>query len=152
MAKKKAAAAPKQRTTVTADSVPCVRVVIGGKQGASGSADSSGCKVVGESRGGATKFNLGREFKATSKSVSTPKKNKPCLGALKRKGCPVQLAFDKGQPFLRFCVTEKQPGIRIDVNTPQEAQTKAAEMCSARERDGKFPEVANKQLGRARRR
>lgn len=127
--------------------VPCIKVVIGGKQGSHGNSEN-GCAVVGESRGAATKFDLGRQYKATSKSVSTPNKNKPCLGALNRKGCPVQLAFDKGQPFLRFCTVEKQAGIRIDVNTPGEATKKANEMCERWKRDGKFEAPAGSTLGR----
>lgn len=135
------------KTPKPTPNVPCVRVVIGGKQGAQGGSQN-GCTIVGENRGGATKFDLGRQYKATSKSVSTPKKNKPCLGALNRKGCPVQLAFDKGQPFLRFCTTEKQPGIRLDVNTPAEATQKANEMCERWKSTGKFEAPAGSVLGR----
>lgn len=149
MPKKKAAtAAPKPAPKAQPSQVPCVRVVIGGKQGSQGST-TDGCKIVGEARGGTAKFNLGREFKATSKSVLTPKKNKPCLGALNRKGCPVQLAFDKGQPFLRFCTTEKQAGIRIDVNDPKQAQAEAERMCGEWKATGKF--TSTSQLGKARR-
>ena len=140
-----------KKKQITKPGIPCVRVVIGGKQGVQpGTSTGDGCTIVGESRGGATKFALGREYRATSKSVSTPKKNKPCLGALKRKGCPVQLAFDKGQPFLRFCTAEKQPGIRLDVDTPKEAQERANAMCETWKQTGKFPEQPHQQLGRTR--
>lgn len=118
-------------------SVPCMRVVIGGKPGARGH-DSAGCAIVGESRGGATKFDLATKYGSTSKTVATPRTNKPCFGALKRKGCPVQLAFDKGQPFLRFCTSEKKPGLRIDVNSPADAQAKAEAACKSWKETGSF--------------
>src|SRR5690606_10216697 len=121
-------------------SVPCLRVVIGGKQGASGRADGSGCTIVGENRGGATKFYLGREYGATSRTVA-PKKNKPCLGALKRRGCPVQLAFDNGQPFLGVGTAGQTPGSRIEVNSPAEAQRQAERTCAAWAANGRqFPQ------------
>lgn len=121
-----------------ASSVPCLRVVIGGKPGATGQADAKSCAIVGESRGAATKFNLGKKYRSTSKTVATPKKNKPCLGALKRKGCPVQLAFEDGQPFLRFCIADKQPGYRIDVSSPAEAVEVANAACTTWQATGKF--------------
>jgi len=139
----------KKKQPAEKPNVPCLRVVVGGKKGEAGGADATGCKIVGESRGGAGKFHLGKEFGATSKSVSTPKKNKPCLGALDRKGCPVQLAFDKGQPFLRFCTTEKKAGIRINVGSPAEATAEAKRMCDAWEQNNRtFPQTATQQLGR----
>lgn len=121
-----------------ASSVPCLRVVIGGKQGKTGQVDAKSCAIVGESRGAATKFDLGRKYRSTSRTVATPKKNKPCLGALKRTGCPVQLAFEDGQPFLRFCTIEKQPGYRVDVNTPAEAVEQANAACATWKATGKF--------------
>jgi hypothetical protein len=145
-------AKPKRsKATKAKASVPCVRIVIGGKPGR-GQADARGCTVVGATHGAVTKFDLGRKYGATSKSVSTPKTNKPCLGSLKRKGCPVQLAFDNGQPFLRLCTVEKQPGYRLDVASPAEAQAKATEVCATWKRTGKFELPSTTPLGRTRRR
>lgn len=121
-----------------ASSVPCLRVVIGGKPGATGQTDVKSCAIVGERRGSATKFDMGKKYGSTSKTVATPKKNKPCLGTKKRKGCPVQLAFDKGQPFLRFCTTDKQPGVRVDVESPEDAVAKANAACGTWAATGKF--------------
>jgi hypothetical protein len=129
MAKRKASTA---KGTVKQADVPCLRVVVGSQ------ADAQSCAIVGESRGAATKFDLGRKYGSTSKTVATPKKNKPCLGALKRTGCPVQLAFEDGQPFLRFCTTEKQPGFRVNVNTPAEAVKQANAACTVWKSTGKF--------------
>lgn len=135
MAKKtKAPKTPKPN----AASVPCLRVVIGGRQGSAGQTDAKSCAIVGESRGAAVKFDLGKKYGATSKSVSTPKKNKPCFGSRKRKGCPVQLAFDNGQPFLRFCIADKEAGYRVNVNSPAEATEKANAACSTYAATGKF--------------
>jgi hypothetical protein len=138
--------------------VPCLRVVVGGKPGKTGQTDAKACAIVGERRGGEGGWDLAREYRSTSKTVdSVDGKNcgettvksgkdkgkkkikkcpKPCAGALKRKGCPVQLAFDKGQPFLRFCTTEKQAGYRVDVNTPAEAVKQANAACAVWRRDG----------------
>ena len=119
-------------------SVPCLRVVVGGKQGSAGQVDAKSCAIVGESRGAAVKFELGKKYGSTSKTVSTPKTNKPCLGSRKRKGCPVQLAFDNGQPFLRFCTADKQAGQRVDVSTPAEAVARANAACATYAATGKF--------------
>lgn len=119
-------------------SVPCLRVVIGDKPGKTGASDAKSCAIVGENRGTSAKFELGRKYGSTSKSVSTPKKNKPCMNALKRAGCPVQLAFDNGQPFLRFCTVNGKPGHRVDVNTPAEAVSKADAACAVWKQTGKF--------------
>ncbi len=135
MPKKKPSTA---KGAVNKDDVPCLRVVVGGKPGKTGQTDAKSCAIVGESRGGVGKFNLATKYGSTSKSVSTPKNNKPCLGALKRTGCPVQLAFENGQPFLRFCTTEKQPGYRVDVNTPAEAVEAANAACATWKATGKF--------------
>ena len=135
MAKKKASTA---KGAVKQADVPCLRVVVGGRPGKTGQSDAQSCAIVGESRGAATKFDLGKKYGSTSKTVSTPKKNKPCLGALKRTGCPVQLAFEDGQPFLRFCTTEKQAGFRVDVNTPAEAVKQANAACAVWKSTGKF--------------
>jgi hypothetical protein len=139
----------RQKATKVKAKLPCVRVMIGGKPGPRVS--DAGCAVVGATHGAVAKFDLGRKYGATSKSVSTPNKNKPCLGSLNRKGCPVQLAFDNGQPFLRFCTVEKKPGHRIDVASPAEAQAKAAEVCAVWKQTGKF-ELSNTPLGRTKRR
>ena len=135
MAKKKASTA---KNVVNRADVPCLRVVVGGKPGKTGQTDAKSCAIVGESRGAATKFDLGRKYKSTSRTVSTPDKNKPCLSALKRTGCPVQLAFDDGQPFLRFCTANKQPGYRVDVNTPAEAVAAVNAACATWKTTGKF--------------
>lgn len=135
MPKKKPSTA---KGVVSKDAVPCLRVVVGGKPGKTGQADAKSCAIVGESRGGVGKFNLGKKYRSTSKTVATPKQNKPCAGALKRTGCPVQLAFEEGQPFLRFCTTEKQPGYRVDVNTPSEAVEAANAACATWKATGKF--------------
>lgn len=133
----KAAKVPKAPKSSTTD-VPCLRVVVGGRQGKTGQTDANACAIVGESRGGVTKFDLARKYGSTSKTVATPKKNKPCLNALKRKGCPVQLAFDDGQPFLRFCRANGEAGYRVDVNSPAEAVEKANAACSTWTATGKF--------------
>lgn len=135
MPKKKASTA---KAGMPATDVPCLRVVVGGKTGKTGQADGAACAIVGESRGGVGKFNLGKKYKSTSRTVTNPKKNKPCLGALKRTGCPVQLAFEDGQPFLRFCTVEKQAGYRVDVNTPAEAVAAANTACATWKATGKF--------------
>lgn len=135
MAKKKPSTA---KGVVKQSDVPCLRVVVGGKPGKTGQSDAKSCAIVGESRGAATKFDLGKKYGSTSKTVATPGKNKPCLGALKRTGCPVQLAFEDGQPFLRFCTTEKKPGYRIDVATPAEAVKQADAACAVWKATGKF--------------
>ena len=160
MAKKfKAPPLPKKPSTPIAKTdVPCLRVVVGGKPGRTGKTDARSCTVVGENRGAAVDFELGREYRSTSKTVDSvdgktcgttvvksgkdkgkkkiKKCTQPCAGALKRKGCPVQLAFDGGQPFLRFCTTEKQAGFRVDVNTPAEAVKQADAACAVWRRDG----------------
>ena len=135
MAKRKASTS---KGVVKAADVPCLRVVVGGKPGKTGQSDAKSCAIVGESRGAATKFDLGRKYASTSKTVATPGKNKPCLGALKRTGCPVQLAFEDGQPFLRFCTVEKKPGYRVNVNTPAEAVKQANAACATWKATGKF--------------
>jgi len=135
MPKKKPSTA---KGVVSKDDVPCLRVVVGGKPGKTGQTDSKACAIVGESRGGVSKFNLGKKYNSTSKTVATPKNNKPCLGALKRTGCPVQLAFENGQPFLRFCTTEKQPGYRVNVDNPAEAVAQASAACATWKAKGKF--------------
>ncbi len=148
MAKRASTKKPKTDPT----SVPCLRVVIGGKPGKTGNADANACASVGENRGAVTKFVLNRKIGTTSKTVATPEKNKPCLGSLKRKGCPVQLAFDQGQPFLRFCTTEKKPGLRIDVDSPADAVAKADAACATWKVTGKFDLPAGTPVAGRRRR
>jgi len=147
--KKKASTA---KSGLTPKDVPCLRVVVGGKTGKTGQADAKSCAIVGESRGGVGKFNLGKKYGSTSKTVATPKKNKPCAGALKRTGCPVQLAFEDGQPFLRFCTTEKQPGYRVDVSNAAEAVKVADAACSTWKATGKFDFPAGTPLRGSRKR
>jgi hypothetical protein len=139
-------------------SVPCLRVVVGGKPGKTGQTDAKACAIVGERRGASGEFDIGRQYAATSKSVDfvdgktcgnaivktgkdkgkkkVRKCPPPCGNALKRTGCPVQLAFDKGQPFLRFCTANKEAGFRVDVNTPAEAVKQANAACAVWRRDG----------------
>lgn len=117
---------------------PCIRVEIGAKPGGDGKRDAKGCLIVGESRGASTKIDLRKDIKASSKSVLTPKKNKPCFKTTGRSGCPVQLAFDGGQPFLRFCTEDAKPGYRVNVNTPKEASEQAKKACDIWKSTGKF--------------
>jgi hypothetical protein len=142
---------PKPKVTRDTASVPCLRVVIGGKQGKTGEVDAKSCAIVGEGRVTASKFDLNRKIGTTSKTVATPKKNKPCLNALKRAGCPVQLAFDNGQPFLRFCTVNGKPGHRVDVNTPAEAVRKADEACAEWKRTKTFASLPAEPLAGSRR-
>lgn len=143
---------PTAKGVVSKDAVPCLRVVVGSKPGKTGQADANACAIVGESRGSVGKFNLGKKYGSTSRTVTNPKNNKPCAGALKRTGCPVQLAFENGQPFLRFCTTEKQPGYRVDVNTPAEAVEAANAACATWKATGKFDFPAGTPLRGARKR
>jgi hypothetical protein len=55
----------------------------------------------------------------------------PC--STKRKGCPVQLVFRKGQPFLRFCkkAGSGEPGHFVSVPDASEARRLTAEACAA---------------------
>ena len=64
-------------------------------------------------------------------------KGEPCRDAMKRTGCPLQLAIRDGQPFLRFCFAKKQPGYRVDVTSPLDARDQAARTCAAWEAGGK---------------
>lgn len=112
-----------------AEQVPCLKVRVAKGQSVGAGQIIDGCLVTG-ARGnyGVSRWELGRDYKATTRNVSDPKKYPPCNQA--RKGCPVQLAFDNGQPLLRFCVGKKQKGHRIDVNTPAEAIAVATEACA----------------------
>jgi hypothetical protein len=144
MAKKR----PTAKGIVSEHAVPCLRIAVGEKPGATGRRDVSACAIVGENRGGVTKFDLKKHYGATSKTVTTPKTNKPC--SAKRKGCPVQIAFDRGQPFLRFCVARNKPGYRVDVDSPAEAMAIASKACAVWKATGKFDFPEGTPLGRAR--
>jgi hypothetical protein len=133
MGKKKASTA---KSAMGIKDVPCLRVVVGGKPGKTGQADAKACAIVGESRGGVSKFELGKKYSSTSRTVTNPKKNKPCNS--NRTGCPVQLAFENGQPFLRFCTAKGKAGYRLDVSTPAEANEKANAACATWKATGKF--------------
>lgn len=51
-------------------------------------------------------------------------------GKKTRSTCPVQLIFKNGQPKLRFCATQKQPGRVIPVDSAEEAQRISSELCA----------------------
>jgi hypothetical protein len=83
----------------------------------------------------------------------------PCTTA--RKGCPVQLVFRKGEPFLRFCkkAGSGKPGHFVSVPDVSEARRLTAEACAAWSASGgrftaQNPAVvaAGGALGRVRRR
>lgn len=136
--------------------VPCVRVVVGGqghRKAKAGAKDAKGCLLSTSLHGeGVKKIALRKDLQATSKSVlaaegaycgtykGKPRKCSPapCLGTGKRKNCPVQLAFDRGQPFLRFCRAPKKVGFRVNVNSPAEAMKIADEACGYWEKHRSF--------------
>jgi hypothetical protein len=147
----KAASAPKaakvRHTIIGEGTVPCVRVGFGPK--APRGEAPPGCTVVQHLARPTSKFKLRREYKATTASVRTPAKNPPCRDSHKRKGCPVQLAYDQGQPFLRLCHTKNRAGYRLDVNTPTEALAAGRQACADwRKRGRRF--VKTKDLGQPR--
>lgn len=139
--------------------VPCVRVVVGGpgfKKAKVGAKDAQGCQLSTTKQDmSARKVSLRKEIGATSKSVDHvagrrtcggDRKSKcpaPCLGTEKRKTCPVQLAFDRGQPFLRFCFRKKKTGYRINVDSVADAVAVSDRACAHwrehRSFDGFFP-------------
>lgn len=165
----------KNRDTATtgmdAAQVPCLRVVVG-KPGQTGKTDNKGCLIVGENRVSPDTWDLRRDYRATSKtvdfidgkscgfSVAKSGKNKgkktkkqcpePCRDAMKRSGCPVQLAFDQGQPFLRFCRADKKPGYQIKVNDPKKAREVAAEVCASWQTHGHAVPMPPTKKGKAR--
>jgi len=56
--------------------------------------------------------------------------------------CPVQLAYDQGQPFLRFCTKKGMQGYRIDVSSPADAMEKSTKLCGeweAKKKKFSFP-------------
>jgi len=145
-----------KKTKPDSSLVPCMRVMIGAPKGASGTQDDRKCPVVGTGPSKGYKFDMRRSYQATSKTVDAvegrhcgEKKDKqgnvlrykktgapmykkcppPCNNP-GRKGCPVQLAFDRGQPFLRFCRAKGKPGFRQDINTTAEATSVAAAACA----------------------
>lgn len=133
-----------------ADSLPCVRVVVGAKPGVAAPSDAKGCVVVGENRVRVEKAELRRDIASTSKSVATPKKNKPCQAFESRSGCPVQLAFDRGQPFLRFCRAKDSPGYRVDISSAADAVEKSQAACRVWKETGSFDFApSTPMLGRA---
>jgi hypothetical protein len=148
MRKPKVPKAPKQpkapkvhHTIIGEGTVPCVRVGFGA-QAARGPAPA-GCTVVQHLARPTSKFALRPEYKTTTASVRTPKANPPCRDSTKRKTCPVQLAYDEGQPFLRFCHTANRKGYRVDVASPKDALEKGRAICAdwaANNRLFEFPE------------
>ena len=126
--------------------VPCVRVMSNAAPGIYENPDADGCIVTGVQAPAVRGFALRRDLRATSKTVATPKKNVPC--GTTRQGCPVQLAFDRGQPFLRFCSTPKKPGYRVDVNSSQEGRAAAAKYCAQWDQAKQFSFPENTPLGR----
>jgi hypothetical protein len=52
----------------------------------------------------------------------------PCSTA--RKTCPVQLVFDRGQPKLRFCSKQGEPGRLVSVASAEEARRVSIEACA----------------------
>ena len=130
---------------------PCLKVKIGAPRGQSG-ASEAGCAVVGTGSFDRKAFNLGKKYKATSKTVDsldgkfcgTNKHGRkvkcppPCQGTANRNTCPVQIAFDAGQPFLRFCRGAKQAGYRVDVDSPREALKVADKACAHWKSKGSF--------------
>lgn len=143
--------------------VPCTRVVVGGKgfkKAAPGAKDARGCTITTTTQDMASrKVDLRKNIGATSKTVEHIEGRKvcgsdrkgtcppPCAATDKRKTCPVQLAFDRGQPFLRFCFAKKQPGYRVDVDSPTQAVEVANKACAHwKERgsfEGYFPQGTN---------
>jgi len=136
-----------KRQQVDTSHVPCTRIVVGGpghRKAKPGAKDAMGCLLSTTTQDmSARKVAIRKDIKATSKSVlaaegaycgtykGKPRKCSPppCLGTQKRKNCPVQLAFDRGQPFLRFCQTPKKPGFRVDVDSPADAMRAADQAC-----------------------
>jgi hypothetical protein len=136
---KPASPAKVQHVIVGPGTVPCVRVQFGAMPGKV----VPGCVNVNATARPTSKFALRREYKTTTASVRTPKDNPPCRDSTKRKNCPVQLAYDEGQPFLRFCHTANRKGYRVDVASPKDALEKGRAICAdwaANKRLFKFPE------------
>jgi hypothetical protein len=48
----------------------------------------------------------------------------------KRRGCPLQLIFKDGQPYLRLCRTRKKPGVVVPVTTPEETFRLSKDLCA----------------------
>ena len=76
------------------------------------------------------------------KGASTPaglrprtKSKVPCPTA--RKACPVQLVFRDGKANLRLCREKKKPGRLVPVENPQDAMTKAKQLCACWESSGR---------------
>lgn len=130
---------------------PCLKVKIGASKGTHQRTEG-GCATVGTGSFDRKSFNLGKKFGATSKTVDAidgkycgtdkhGKKKKcpePCQAVSKRKTCPVQLVFDRGQPFLRFCRAAKEAGYRVNVESSREAVSVAERACAHWKRVGSF--------------
>lgn len=99
---------------------------------------------VGGREAGQIRFENNQAFRAQNIG-------KPC--GQKRRGCPVQLVFRRGQAQLRFCkrAGNKQYGYVVNVNSPQEAREAAAKACAVWKRDGSFEKHfgPSQTLGRA---
>jgi hypothetical protein len=133
---------------------PCLRIKIGAAEGAAGT--QAGCQVAGTGPNQRRyRYDLREKLSATTKSVDFLDKKKcgkdkhgklkdcpkPCAAwsdqpKTNKKGkvtpprCPIQLAFDAGQPFLRFCRAKGAGGFQVPVNNAAQAQAKAIEACT----------------------
>lgn len=81
---------------------------------------SAGCKI--------TKGPAGHRIATPPGfSYSSGAAKKPC--DTDKKGCRVQLYFDRGQGYLRFCTDKKKPGRKIPVSSAAEASRISSEVC-----------------------
>jgi len=71
-----------------------------------------------------------RQIVVTGPGLDYDTASVPC--STKRKGCPVQLVFRKGSPFLRFCkkAGNNEPGHFVSVPDVSEARKLTAEACA----------------------
>lgn len=69
-------------------------------------------------------------------------RGKPCTS--ERKGCPIQLFFDRGKPYIRLCVERKKPGPIVRVKDPTDALRKAMKICKCWEKKGDMRACAPK--------
>ena len=78
-----------------------------------------------------------RRFVAvTPEGLLPSSKGSPC--PKKRKGCPVQLVWQEGRPFLRLCDRPKKPGRMIPVpDDPSTALALSRRLCACWEASGK---------------
>lgn len=63
-----------------------------------------------------------------------------------RKGCPVQLVFEKGKPALRFCFKAKSKGFAKRFSSVDEAAAFSAKACACWTKHGSFDAPACKRL------